>query len=82
MQFTAIFPGQQEVKLQLWEKGEKITEIKLNGAYQIGDLYSVQIPATKKKVYYTYEVGGKQIADPCAKKLFIPNNFLRLFPFF
>lgn len=70
MQFTAIFPGQQEVKLQLWEKGEKITEIKLNGAYQIGDLYSVQIPATKKKVYYTYEVGGKQIADPCAKKLF------------
>lgn len=71
MQFTAVFPGQQEVKLQFWEKGEKINEIELNSDYQIGDLYSVQIPAIKKKIWYTYEVDGKQMVDPCAKKLFI-----------
>ncbi len=75
LQFTAIFPKQEEVSLQLWEKGEKIEEIVLDSAYRTGDLYSVKIPAKgRKKIQYTYKVGDILITDPCAKKLYMEED--------
>lgn len=70
MQFTSMFTEQQNVKLQFWEKGEKMDEITLNKDYRIGNLYSVQVPSTEKQVWYSYEVDGKPVLDPCAKKIY------------
>lgn len=70
MQFTSMFTEQQEVKLQLWEKGEKMEEITLSKDYRIGNLYSIQIPSTKRQIWYSYEVDGKRILDPYAKKIY------------
>lgn len=71
MQFTAIFSGKRNVKLQFWEKGEIMNEITLDESYRMGDVYSVQIPAVDKEIRYTYEVDGKRVVDPCAKKIYM-----------
>lgn len=72
LQFTSIFENKKEVKLQLWEHGNKITEILLEQDCRWGDLYSVRIPAKGwDKVQYTYEVDGATILDPCARKIYI-----------
>jgi len=71
LQFTSVFEGKKEIKLQFWERGEKTEEILLDDSCRRGNLYSICIPAKgRRKIQYTYEVDGVTVVDPCAKKLY------------